>query len=68
MAVVWTSVGLIYVSCVKLPSYVHKCLFSTVNFSYNKVFSISDVKGKHFCKVSLFERENVGFKFAMLSA
>jgi hypothetical protein len=43
-------------------------VFSAVNFLYRKVFSISHVKDKHFCVVSLFERENAGFKITMFSA
>ena len=56
------------VLCKTRPVMSIKCLFSTVNFSYSKVFSISDVKDKHFCMVSFFERENAGFRIAMFSA
>ena len=62
------SVTNICILCKTCPVMSIKYLLSTVNFSYSKVFSISDVKEKDFCKVSLFERENVGFKIAILSA
>jgi hypothetical protein len=43
-------------------------LFSAVNFLYSKVFSVSNIKDKYFCMVSLFEKENAGFKITLFSA
>jgi hypothetical protein len=67
---VWSSVGSICICilCKTRPVLPINNLFSAVNFLYSKVFSVSNVKDKHFCMVSLFERENAGFKITLFSA
>ena len=57
----------ICILCITRPVLSIKCVFSTINFLYSKVFSISNVQDKHFCVVLLFEKKNACFKITMFS-